>query len=162
MRLEMLRFAVYLTALTTVCSSCSNRREENVQANRKIELGLMGGGMITNSSGGDFIAYGLYGLAGSKPLGDEDFLLVFRNINSKFLNLTGITADNFKVQDSKGMYQRLAVRSLPKSIAWGEATLAHIMVIDCTNASYPLTLTFTATVETVPVTIRVTDKKPNP
>jgi hypothetical protein len=139
-------------------AACYHKSENSVAINSGSEgLVPVGTGMITNASGGDFIGYGLYAFAGSSRFGEEEFLLVLRNINSKFINLAEVTADNFKLQDSKGRNARLVLRSLPQNAAWQQATSLQLATIDFTNASNPLTLTFKATFAGVPASLCITN-----
>jgi len=151
-------FMSYLMITLIACPGCGHESKSNITSSPRIEmLAPVGTGMITNASGGDFISYSLYALTGSLRFDEEDFLLVFRNISAKGIGLADVTVDNFRLQDSKGKYVTLALHSLPRSIGYREATSLHLAVIDFTNASCPLALTFKATFAGVPVSMCITN-----
>jgi len=129
----------------------SRAAPEHGQGLRKLDAGT-----ITNTSGGDFIRYGFYVMTGAPESSEEDFLVIMRNLNAKFIDLEILTKDNFKLQDANGKEAKLVLHSLPRSIAVGEATSLQISAIDFTNVSYPLVFTFKANVE-IPISLRVTN-----
>lgn len=157
-RFNVAWFIPCLLIALVIGAGCSHKSGNSIATDSGTEgLVSVGAGMITNASGGDFIGYGLYSFAGSSRFDEEDFLLVLRNINSKFINFADVTADDFKLQDSIGRNATLVLRSLPQNAAYQEATSLQLGVIDFTNASYPLTLTFKATFAGVPASLCITN-----
>lgn len=137
---------ILILAISLITSAGCERESGSVtKAGHGIEgLAPVGSGIITNASGGDFMSYNLYALVEPPGGSENDFLLVLRNTSSKFIDFQEATVDKFELKDSKGKQAKLALHSIPRSIAYGEATSLHISAIDFTNAAYPLALTFKA------------------
>ena len=157
MQLKSACFIPLLAIVFTACAGCSHESNSVVITGPRVEvLTPVASGIITNVSGGDHMSYGLYSLVGPPGYGDEDFLLVLRNIGAKFIDLEAVTIHNFRLQDSKGREARLVLHSLPRSVGAEEATSLQICAIDFSNASFPLVLTFKANLG-VPVYLCITN-----
>jgi hypothetical protein len=135
-----------------VCAGCEHQEKSTTSAEGVLPIAL---GMVTNANGGDFIGYHFYALPKYSNTGEKDFLLVFQNINSKFVTFQNISVTNFSLQDSNGKYYDLALRSSPCTIALGETTSLHIAALSITNTSLPLCLTLKSTVMDIPLFLSI-------
>jgi hypothetical protein len=156
-RLRSAWFIPCLEIVFVICTGCWHDSNGASITDHKVEaLVPVASGVITNASGGDYMDYGLYVFVEPPGYGDEDFLLVLRNISAKFIDLGSIRSGNISLHDSKGKEVRLALHSLPQSVAWKEATSLQICAIDFTNASFPLVLTLKANLG-IPIYLSITN-----
>jgi hypothetical protein len=159
LQLESAWYAIFIVTLI-VCSGC--RRESvtgSVISKNNHALIPISTGIITNGNegGGDFIGYDFYLISNSSHYDEINSLLIFKNISSKSIDLSGIIAENFSLKDSHGKVVTLVLRSVPRVIANEGMTSLQIAAIHSTNLSYPLTLTFKTTLADIPVYLCITN-----
>ena len=119
--------------------------------------------MGANTNGATVVSYGLYTLSAplslsSSPKIGDDLILVIRNIGAKSIALADVTVNNFSLQDANGKYGHLVLHSLPRTVAYGEATSIHLALIDYAGLVYPWVLTFkTEPSAFVPIYLSITN-----
>ena len=69
--------------------------------------------------------------------------MTIRNHKAKWLNFDAVTVEDFSLQDAKGNEMKIYLRTPPKSIGYGDATISHITVERAAEAPQPWTLHFT-------------------
>jgi hypothetical protein len=75
----------------------------------------------------------------------EDLVLTLRNDGSKALSFGDITVEDFSLRDAKGQEMTIYLRTSPQDgegIAYGEATLIHLLVQYAGKTPQPWTLHF--------------------
>ena len=93
----------------------------------------------------NFVSYGLSCLvsdsrsASNVPPG-ENLVLTLRNDGAKWMDADSITIEDFSLQDAKGQVMKIYLRTLPRGMAYGEASVIQLRVANATEAPQPWTL----------------------
>jgi hypothetical protein len=113
----------------------------------------------------NIISYGLFCLvsdsrsASNAPAG-EDLVLVLRNNGAKWIGMSDITREDFKLRDAKGNQVKIYLRTSPKNIPYGGADTIQLIVNRADAAPEPWTLHFSNRDPFVPIDLTITDIKP--
>ena len=92
------------------------------------------------------ISYGLFcgdsisNIASNVP-SCHDLFLILRNTGAKSINMSDVTVDDFRLEDSQGKHIKLYLWSSPRTMAVHDSTVIHLAVDDPT-AVQPWTLRF--------------------
>lgn len=151
-------YTIFCTTLI-FCSGCWHESATGgaTRQNGHIIVPISAGIITNGSGGGNFIGYDFYLISNSSQGDEINGLLMFQNISSKSIDLSGITAENFSLKDSHGKAVTLVLRNTAKRIAYQRMTSLQMAAIDSTNLSYPLVLTFKTILTDIPVYLCITN-----